>query len=85
MIKKLLATALLAVSLQAGVVFVTPHGKTYHSVRECMALAKSRTVLTTDDKTAEAHGLRECGICAHRHAAGTEGKKKTANNESWAK
>ncbi len=82
--KRLLLTALLAVSLHAQV-FVTAHGKTFHDDKTCMSLAKSRNILTTDRATAEAHGLRECAICAHRHAGGTEGKKKTASNESWAK
>ncbi len=82
---KLLLTALLAISLQAQVAYVTAHGKTFHDDKTCMSLAKSHNILTTDKATAEAHGLRECAICAHRHAAGTEGKKKTASNESWAK
>jgi hypothetical protein len=81
----LLLTALFAVSLHAGTVYVTAHGKTFHTDKTCMSLAKSHNILTTDDKTAEAHGLRECAICAHRHAAGTTTKNKKTSNESWAK
>lgn len=77
---RLILTALLAVSLHAGTVYVTPHGKTYHTSRQCMALAKSGHVLTTDDKTAAAHGLHECGICAHRHSA----KPHPGGADSWA-
>jgi hypothetical protein len=82
--RRLLLTALIAISLHAGTVYVTPHGKTFHTDKACMSLAKSHNILTTDDKTADAHGLRECAICAHRHAAGTTTKSKN-NNESWAK
>ncbi len=82
--KKLLLTALLACTLHAQVAYVTAHGKTFHDDKTCMSLAKSHNILTTDRATAEAHGLRECAICVHRHAGGTD-KKKTASNESWAK
>ena len=82
--KRLLLTALFALSLHAGTVYVTPKGKTFHTDKTCMSLAKSHNILTTDDKTAEAHGLRECAICAHRHAGTTDKKSKTSN-ESWAK
>jgi len=78
----LLTLALLtAGALRAGTVYVTAHGKTYHTERTCMSLAKSAHVLATDDKTAAAHGLRECGICAHRSggAGKTSGKKKNDN------
>jgi hypothetical protein len=77
--KRLLLTALLALSLHAETVYVTAHGKTFHSNRQCMSLAKSNRVLTTDDKTALAHGLHECGICAHRHSG-----KPHADGNTWA-
>ncbi len=80
--KRLLVLVLLiAATLNAGTVYVTAHGKTYHTNRQCMSLLRSSHVLTTDDKTAEAHGLHECGICAHRHAGG---KKQTDGPGSWA-
>lgn len=63
----------------SSVVYVTARGKTYHTSRECMSVAKS-TVLQTTAKLAEAHGLKLCGICARRGVS----KAKTFDN-SWAK
>ncbi len=60
-------------------VFVTLHGKTYHTNRQCMSLAKSGKVLATNAKDAEAHGLHKCGICARRT------KGKASDNGSFAK
>jgi hypothetical protein len=79
--KRLLLLAFMAISLHAETVYLTAHGKTYHSNPKCMALAKSSHVLTTDDATAIAHGLHECGICAHRHHAETVNR----DNKNWAK
>ncbi len=65
----------------SSMVYVTAHGKTYHTSRQCMALAKSDKVLQTTAAIAEAHGLKLCGICAHRSVKGTG--SKTFDN-SWA-
>ncbi len=78
-VTRLLLTALLALTLQAETVYLSQHGKTYHSRRDCMALARSKRVLTADSKDAEAHGVRPCGIC-HRKAAAKKG-----DNGAWAK
>ncbi len=62
-------------------VYVTAHGKTYHTAKTCMALAKSGAVLQTTAKIAEEHGLKLCGICAHRGVHAASGR--TFDN-SWA-
>lgn len=80
--RTILTLALLAAGvLRAGTVYVTAHGKTYHTERACMSLAKSSRVLATDDRTAAAHGLKLCGICAHRHSGG---KAKKSDNGGFA-
>ncbi len=80
--KRLLLLAFMAISLHAETVYLTAHGKTYHSNPRCMALSRAAHVLETDDATAIAHGLHECGICAHRKSKGTASKP---DNAGWAK
>lgn len=81
---KRIIIALLTLSsiMTAETVYLTPHGKTFHTSRTCMSLAKSPKVLEADDKTATAHGLHECGICAKRKSK--RGASKKANNSSFA-
>ncbi len=81
--KLLLPLFLLASSLVAQPAFFTAHGKTWHSSRDCMALARSKNVLQADSSDAERHGLVECSICAHRHA-GSHAKAKN-DNSAWGK
>lgn len=61
-------------------VYLSAHGKTYHTHRDCGSLGRSKTVLTASEHDAQVHGLTLCGICAHRHhtAAGS-------TNGNWAK
>ncbi len=80
---KLLSLFLLASSIFAQPAYFTAKGKTWHSSRNCMALARSKNVLQADSSDAERHGLVECSICAHRHA-GAHAKAKQANS-SWGK
>jgi len=51
--KRLILTALLALSLHAETVYITAHGKTWHTNRQCMRLVKSKQILTTDDSPAD--------------------------------
>ncbi len=81
--KPLLTLLLLASSLVAQPAFFTAHGKTWHTDKTCMALARSKNVLQADSSEAERHGLTECSICAHRHA-GAHAKAKQ-DNSSWGK
>ncbi len=74
----IIAALAIASTLNAEVVYLSKNGKTYHARKDCIALTRSREVLTTDDAAAMAHGLRPCGIC-HR-------AKKHINKDtnSWA-
>lgn len=71
------ATILLAAT--ATTVYLAPKGKTYHSRRDCMALARSTEVFTATESAALAHGLKPCKICNR--------PKATAKPEpnAWAK
>lgn len=42
----------------SSIVYITAHGKTYHTSRACMALAKSDKVLQATAALAEMHGLK---------------------------
>jgi hypothetical protein len=44
--------------------WVTPHGKAYHSKRECIALRTTREPEQITIKEAASRGLKPCGICA---------------------
>lgn len=68
----------------AEAVYVTPNGKTFHNNPACMALAHSATVYSVDRFIAEAHGLKQCGICYRPSAKKATTKKSTARND-WAK
>lgn len=59
-------------------IYVTAKGKTYHTYRDCIGLSRSKTVLTSDERSAQQHGLTLCGICAHRHHA------QAPTNSLWA-
>lgn len=76
---RLIAAALiLASSLSAETVYLTSHGKTFHESEKCMSLSRATVKLTADRKQAEAHGLKQCGICYR--------PKKTAKaGNDWAK
>lgn len=81
-LRKVLIFAVAVTKLFAAEVYVTAHGKTYHTNKQCMSLARANTVLSADDKEAIQHGLHECGICARA----TKNKPTTkANNTAWAK
>lgn len=85
MFKRIAVLALtLASFASADTVYVTAHGKTFHTDRNCMSLAKSANILQTDGKAAVDHGLHECGICAHRHAKGGRAAAKP-DNSTFAK
>ena len=75
----LLATLLLAASAAAETVYFSATGKTFHKSDACMSLARTQTKLYAERKEAEAHNLKQCGIC-FRPAA-----KKKADNSAWAK
>lgn len=68
----------LATFLNAGTVYFSPTGKTFHVKRECLALARSKEVLHSEDSAAAAHGLKPCGICQRK------AKAKSVRN-GWAK
>lgn len=77
----LITLALMATTtLQAGTVYMSQRGKTYHTDRHCMSLKRAQVVLTADEKEAQAHGLTLCGICKHRHA----GKAPAKGAAAWA-
>lgn len=70
-----LRTRILSVLLLAGVmasateaVYVTPHGKTFHSRQDCMSLKRSLNVSASTAAAAVARGLKACGMCARRKA-----------------
>ena len=68
---------LIASFASAGTVYLTPHGKTFHSSAKCMSLSRANKVLTADEAEAVKHGVKPCGIC-HRV------KKSKPSNEAWA-
>lgn len=79
---KTLIVAMLALAsiANAGTVYFSEHGKTFHTSEKCMSLARTKRVLHSDEADAIAHGLKACGIC-HRAAKGS--KTKTGNG-AWA-
>lgn len=79
MCKLLIATALLATSLNAA--FLSEHGKTFHASRSCMALSRAKVVLEASEADAKAHNLKPCGICYRAKTT----KKPATGNGSWAK
>jgi hypothetical protein len=60
-------------------VYVTSHGKVYHTWRDCSRLDHA-VVLTATEADAEQHGLTQCKVCAHRHHAGVV----PSGNSAWA-
>ena len=60
--RRILAVGLLFTTL-ASAEWVTPHGKAYHSKRECIALRTTKEPAQITVKEAEARGLKPCGIC----------------------
>lgn len=76
--------ALLAASfIQAEPAYVTLHGKTYHTNRQCSTLARSRAVYQTEDSIAKAHGRHECAACARKRTGVTKSGKDAGLD--WAK
>ena len=77
---KTLILALLALSLTAETtVYFAPNGKTYCVARNCLALSRSKAVLTATETQAIAHGLTRAKL----DAKATGGRKSTAKN-GWA-
>jgi hypothetical protein len=76
------ASSLLPAAPTAGetTVFLSAHGKTYHSHRDCMSLSRAKTVYTATETAARAHGLTLCGICAHRKGPNAQ----KGSNGAWA-
>lgn len=60
-------------------VYLTQHGKTYHTSRDCIGL-KHGKIYVSDEHQAQVHGLTLCSICAHRKHVQAAGGVKT-----WAK
>jgi hypothetical protein len=76
---KLAILALLTMSLTAEVtVYFAPNGKTYCVARNCLALSRSKTVLSAPESQAIAHGLTRAKLDAK-----TTHSKSTAKN-GWA-
>jgi hypothetical protein len=77
----IVAVLALASTLGAGTVYMSDHGKTFHTNPKCMSLARAKRVLHADEADAVAHGLTPCGIC-QRAKKGTS--KGTKGNGAWA-
>lgn len=68
----------------ASIVYVTAHGKVYHTHADCMSLAKSKPLQTTAE-LATSHGLTICKVCQHRDATSSKSTTKKTFDNSWVK
>ena len=62
-------------------VYMSAHGKAFHTSRQCMSLAHSQHVYTAVRSEAEAHGMHECSICNHKKDL----KAAAIGASAWAK
>jgi len=75
--KRLIIIALMALSVSAETVYVTPNGHTFHTTAKCSMLARSKRILSGDRAKAESAGLKP-----HKCH---EAKPKQESNTAWAK